>query len=107
MAVADRRINSLNDLPGDIDIVCRRSTDGGHTWGPYITVAEHDSIGGYGDPALVRDRRTGDLLVISLHGQGLWQHEPGQICVSRSTDTALTTAPSPHQAAPSSSATAA
>ena len=85
VAVADRRINSLNDLPGDIDIVCRRSTDGGHTWGPYITVAEHDSIGGYGDPALVRDRRTGDLLVIS--------HEPGQICVSRSTDNGLTWQP--------------
>ena len=93
VAVADRRINSLSDLPGDIDIVCRRSTDGGRTWSPYIIVAEHDSIGGYGDPALVRDRRTGDLLVISLHGQGLWQHEPGQICVSRSTDGGLTWQP--------------
>lgn len=90
VAVADKRINSLNDLPGDIDIVCRRSTDNGHTWSDYITVTAHDSLGGYGDPALVRDRRTGDLLVISLHGQGLWAKTPGRICVSRSRDNGLT-----------------
>lgn len=90
IAVADKRINTLSDLPGDIDIVCRRSTDGGHTWGDYITVAAHDSLGGYGDPALVRDRRTGDLLVISLNGQGLWNSTPGRICVSRSKDNGLT-----------------
>ena len=90
VAVADKRINSLNDLPGDIDVVCRRSTDGGHTWSDYITVAAHDENGGYGDPALVRDRRTGDLLVISLNGQGLWNPTPGRICVSRSKDNGLT-----------------
>jgi len=90
VAVADKRINSLNDLPGDIDVVCRRSTDGGRTWGDYITVAEHDSFGGYGDPAIVRDRRSGDILVISLHGQGLWRETPGEICVSRSRDGGLT-----------------
>lgn len=89
VAVADKRINSLNDLPGDIDVVCRRSTDNGHTWSDYITVAAHDSLGGYGDPALVRDRRTGDLLVISLNGRGLWGDRPGQISVSRSKDGGL------------------
>lgn len=93
IALADKRINSLQDLPGDIDIVCRRSTDGGRTWGPYITVAEHDSLGGYGDPALVYDRRNGHLIVISLHGQGLWHDHPGQISVSRSTDGGLTWQP--------------
>lgn len=86
IAVADRRINTLSDLPGDIDVVCRRSTDGGHTWSPYIMVAPHDSIGGYGDPALVYDRNTGHLLAISLHGQGLWQQRPGRIALSRSID---------------------
>lgn len=90
VAVADKRINTLSDLPGDIDVVCRRSTDDGHTWSDYITVAAHDSLGGYGDPAIVRDRRTGDLLVISLNGQGLWNPTPGRICVSRSKDGGLT-----------------
>lgn len=86
VTVADKRINTLNDLPGDIDVVCRRSTDGGRTWSDYITVAAHDEYGGYGDPAIVHDRRTGDLLVISLHGKGLWGKTPGEICISRSFD---------------------
>lgn len=90
IAVADKRINSLNDLPGDIDVVARRSTDNGRTWSDYITVAAHDEFGGYGDPALVRDKRTGDLLVISLNGCGLWGDNPGNISVSRSKDNGLT-----------------
>ncbi len=61
VSVADKRINNIADLPNDIDVVCRRSTDGGRSWSEYITVARHDSIGGYGDPALVCDRNSGDL----------------------------------------------
>lgn len=90
VAVADKRIESLGDLPGVIDVVARRSTDGGRTWGPYITVVAHDADGGYGDPALVYDRKTGDLLVICTHGNGLWQKTPGQITVIRSSDGGLT-----------------
>ena len=43
IAVADKRIETSADLPGKIDVVARRSTDGGKTWGPYITVAEHNA----------------------------------------------------------------
>lgn len=86
VAVADKRIEYLSDLPGKIDVVARRSTDAGRTWLPYVTVAEHDEYGGYGDPAIVYDRRSGDLLVISLHGKGLWGDEPGRIALSRSHD---------------------
>ncbi len=93
MSVADKRINNIADLPNDIDVVCRRSTDGGRSWSEYITVARHDSIGGYGDPALVCDRNSGDLIVISTHGQGLWLPTPGEICVSRSSDGGLTWKP--------------
>lgn len=90
VVVGDKRIESLSDLPGKIDVVARRSTDGGRTWGPYITVAQHDAIGGYGDPAIVHDRRTGDLLVISSHGNGLWDKSPSHTSVSRSHDGGLT-----------------
>lgn len=90
IVVADKRIESLNDLPGKIDVVARRSTDGGRTWGPYITVAEHDENGGYGDPAIVVDRRTGDIIVISSHGNGLWDNSPSHTSVSRSRDGGLT-----------------
>lgn len=90
VVVGDKRIETLNDLPGKIDVVARRSTDGGRTWGPYITVAEHDEMGGYGDPAIVYDRRTGDLIVISSHGNGLWDKSPSHTSVSRSHDGGLT-----------------
>lgn len=90
IAVADKRIESNGDLPGKIDVVCRRSTDGGRTWSEYITVAEHNEDGGYGDPAIVVDRKSGDILVISSHGAGLWGKEPANIVVSRSRDNGLT-----------------
>lgn len=90
IAVADKRIDALSDLPGRIDIVCRRSTDNGRTWSAYTTIAEHDSIGGYGDPALVYDPRHKQLVVVSTHGRGLWGTEPGLISVSTSSDGGLT-----------------
>lgn len=86
LAVADKRIESMADLPGKIDVVARMSEDGGCTWGPYVTVVENDSTGGYGDPALVVDRNSGDVLVICTHGNGLWQEAPGSITVVRSRD---------------------
>lgn len=93
VAVADKRIESNGDLPGRIDVVCRRSTDGGRTWSDYITVAANDEGGGYGDPALVVDRNTGDIICISTHGNGLWQDAPGHSMISRSRDNGLTWEP--------------
>lgn len=93
IAVADRRIDSNKDLPGRIDVVCRRSTDGGQTWGPVITVAANDEGGGYGDPGLAVDRRSGDLVCVFTHGNGLWESTPDDhayIYVSRSSDGGLT-----------------
>lgn len=90
VTVADKRINSMKDLPGKIDVVSRRSTDGGRTWSPYVTVAANDSIGGCGDPALVVDNNTGDILTIYNHGNGLWSKTPPQICISRSKDNGQT-----------------
>lgn len=90
IAVADKRIESNADLPGNIDVVFRKSTDGGNTWSEYVTVAEHNEDGGYGDPALVVDRNTGDIIVISTHGNGLWQDAPGHTAISRSRDGGVT-----------------
>ncbi len=89
VAVADKRIENNRDLPGNIDVVARRSKDGGRTWGEYITIAAHDEGGGYGDAALVTDRKSGDIIAIFSHGGGLWGKTPMKICVSRSSDNGL------------------
>lgn len=89
VAVADKRIDHNGDLPAKIDVVCRTSSDRGLTWTPMITVAEHNEDGGYGDPALVIDKKSGDILCIATHGEGLWTATPGnhaRIVVMRSSD---------------------
>lgn len=93
VTVADKRIEHNGDLPAKIDVVSRRSTDGGKTWSGYVTVAAHDEVGGCGDPALVVDEKTGDILCIFSHGNGLWQNEPAHISVARSKDDGKTWGP--------------
>lgn len=93
LAVADRRNDSQGDLPNDIDLVLRRSTDNGRTWSDQIVIVRHDSTGGYGDAALVVDRSSGDVLCIFASGCGMWDSRsdhPTHINVARSTDNGLT-----------------
>lgn len=92
VAVVDRRLESNKDLPGRIDVVCRRSQNGGATWGSTIEVAVNDSTGGYGDPGLGVNNN-GDLVIVMTHGNGLWESTPdnhAEIWTSRSTDNGAT-----------------
>lgn len=92
LAVADRRNDSQGDLPNLIDLVVRRSTDNGRTWGPQIVIAQHTPQTGYGDAALVVDRTSGDILCIYASGCGLWAstaERPLDINISRSSDDGL------------------
>lgn len=89
VAVADKRIEHNGDLPAKIDVVVRRSSDGGKTWTPIQTIVKHNHEGGYGDPALVVDKKTGHLLCIATHGEGLNTanaNSHARIVVMRSTD---------------------
>lgn len=89
VAVADKRIETMGDLPNRIDIVSRRSGDGGRTWSEPVSVVRHEGEYGYGDPALVVDRRTGDLLCIFASGAGMrasTPRHPTDIGISRSRD---------------------
>lgn len=93
VTVADKRWDSTKDLAAHIDVVCRRSTDGGRAWSAAVDVAVTDEGGGYGDPALVVDNRTGDILCIMTHGNGLWEStrdDHAHIVISRSSDNGLT-----------------
>lgn len=93
IAVADKRIEAMGDLPNRIDIVARRSTDSGRTWSPAYDIVRHRGDYGYGDAALVTDRTTGDVLCIFASGCGLWASTPEVPCnidIARSTDNGLT-----------------
>ncbi|MGW7268931.1 exo-alpha-sialidase [Streptomyces sp. NPDC054864] len=54
---------SLGDLPGNIGVVLRRSTDGGTTWQAQQVVRKDAAPKGHGDPSLLVDRTTGRIFV--------------------------------------------
>lgn len=57
LAFAEGRVDSASDS-GNIDIVTRRSEDGGRTWGPLQAVAEHgDGTAGNPSPVTLADGR--------------------------------------------------
>lgn len=93
IAVVDKRWDSWEDLPNSIDVVLKRSKDNGLTWSDAIMVAGENTEVGHGDPAIVRDRNTGDLLCIMTAGNGLRQstrENHAFIRVARSKDNGLT-----------------
>src|SRR5687768_6396435 len=59
LAFCEGRRKSRSDS-GDIDLVLRRSTDGGRTWGPLLVVADHDKDT-IGNPCPVVDQSTGTV----------------------------------------------
>ncbi len=89
VAVNDKRKYNEGDLPQDIDIVCRRSTDRGRTWSAPVTIAQGTGVGhGFGDPALVTTW-DGDLLCLFAGGNGYFQSSatnPISVYMARSTD---------------------
>lgn len=68
LAFAEGRRHNCGDAT-DIDIVLKRSTDGGRTWGPLRVVG---AGGGdtYGNPAPVVDRGTGRILLVTTSNRG-------------------------------------
>ncbi|WP_406422871.1 exo-alpha-sialidase [Streptomyces sp. NBC_00873] len=59
---------TLGDLPSNISIVLRRSTDGGVTWQPQQVVRKDAAPNGYGDPSLLVDRTTGRIFLFYAAG---------------------------------------
>lgn len=102
LAVYDIRYAGFGDLPGDIDVGLRRSTDGGKTWDPQQVIIDFDKSvpdsrgNGVGDPAILVDQKTGAIFVIALwsqgnrawngSGPGLTPAETGQLVLVKSTD---------------------
>jgi sialidase-1 len=77
LAFCEGRRNSAADS-GDIDLLLRRSFDGGRTWGPVQVVADmgEDTIG---NPTPVLERKTGTVFL-------LLTRNPGQVTEQQSGD---------------------
>ena len=77
VAVTDKRKFNEGDLPEDIDIVCNRSTDGGHTWSEPYTIALGTGVNhGFGDCALAWSNDDNGLIAGFVGGPGLWYSTP-------------------------------
>ncbi|KAA0930290.1 exo-alpha-sialidase [Streptomyces apricus] len=68
LAFAEGRVNDCSDA-GDIDLVLKRSTDGGRTWGP-LQVINEGAGDTHGNPAPVVDRRTGRIVLAETWNTG-------------------------------------
>jgi sialidase-1 len=65
LAFAEGRVADCGD-DGDIDVVLRRSTDGGKTWGPLQVVSEGNGST-HGNPVPIVDSRTGRIVLVTTH----------------------------------------
>ena len=92
--VTDKRKYNEGDLPQDIDIVCNRSTDGGHTWSVPYTIALGTGVNhGFGDCALAWSNDENGLIAAFVGGVGLWNSTPSnpiRSYISRSYDNGQT-----------------
>ncbi|MFF0341529.1 exo-alpha-sialidase [Kribbella sp. NPDC004875] len=60
---------TLGDLPSNIHMVVRRSTDNGVTWQDQQIVRQDPAPHRYGDPSFVVDRRTGRIFLFYAAGE--------------------------------------
>lgn len=75
VVATDKRKNNQGDLPEDIDVVIRRSEDGGITWSEPQTIAEGTGARrGFGDAGLVHTTEENGLLCIFVGGEGIFNN---------------------------------
>ncbi|GAB3567860.1 exo-alpha-sialidase [Amycolatopsis endophytica] len=68
LAFAEGRVNDCGDA-GDIDLVLKRSTDGGRTWSPMQIVNPGDGDT-HGNPVPIVDQQTGRIVLITTYNAG-------------------------------------
>jgi len=104
IAMVDARVDRRGDIPNNVDIAIRRSTDNGETWGDVQIIADYGKPDGYkvtwgaADAAMVCDTEKSVLWCLYTLGQGVGirQSQPGfdghtcQIHAIKSKDDGLT-----------------
>lgn len=95
VVACDKRYDSHTDIGGGhvIDIVVRRSTDGGKTWSEPVVIAKgnpsNDATCGYGDPSLYKGK-DGKIYCLYAAGNTGYFYGLNRVCVSVSTDNGAT-----------------
>ena len=72
LAFADRRIGTIGDLPNKIEVVMKRSRNNGKTWSAATLVSPKCTSvdNSYGDAAFILDRKTGNIICVTVSGPG-------------------------------------
>lgn len=96
VVAADKRYQSYTDIGGGhvIDIVVRRSTDGGKTWSNPVVIAKGQGTAdndkcGYGDPSLIKGK-DGKIYCFYAAGNTGYFYGLSKTCMSVSTDNGQT-----------------
>lgn len=66
LAFCDARVNKPGDPPNKIDLVMKRSIDGGRTWAPLQRLAQNGA-GAVADSCGLVDRQTGTIWIFSVY----------------------------------------
>ena len=97
IAVSDYRPCGGDIGFGRVDLRYRLSNDNGHTWSPQYVLAQGDGVTGsrkcgYGDAAIVADRKSNEVVVVCVTGNTVYGHgtttrqNPNRVAVLHSTD---------------------
>lgn len=81
ITVTDARWRSPLDLPRNISLVIRKSSDKGVTWTPTKQITEPNTRG-FGDAAIVVDKKTGTIIVLYNGLNGFFDSTPtSRLCL--------------------------
>jgi sialidase-1 len=81
LAFAEGRIDNCGDT-GDIDLVLKRSFDGGKTWQP-LQVVNRGNGDTHGNPVPIVDQRSGRIVLITTYNKGRNDDKPCDIPCAR------------------------